>query len=306
MKKHEYILASFLSLACWFFILISAESAFADPVNLDELTPGQQALINEHVYGGLPSSANIYVRNGYILSYNPMAKTPDWVAYHIKPDYRNTPKRKGRYKTFRKDPDIDGEPSNSDYIGLYDSRGYARGHLAPYGIMGGDRDGDGSYAGSDPDDDLTVFQGNYMTNIAPQHHKGFNGSPGLWWTLERWIQDELVQKQGREVWIFAGCIFGPGEHEKVTDKDVWVPPMFYKIVIIGKPDSAVPYVLAFLFPHQRKAHGQIANFLVTVDVIEALTGEDFFSELEDASERQLEDRDTWETWLDNHYVFNDV
>lgn len=269
----------------------------AEPVDLNNLTTDQQSLLNEHVYGGLPGTENIYIRQGYVLSYNPITKTPDWVAYHIKPDYRNTPKREGAFSTFKKDPDIDGEPSTSDYNGLYDSRGYARGHLAPYGVMGGDRDGDGLYAKDDDDyDKQTVFQANFMTNIVPQHHEGFNGSPGLWWTLERWIQDDLVSNQGKEVWVFAGCIFGPGKHEKVTSKNVWVPPMFYKIVIMKKPGSSVPYVLAFLFPHQRSEHGRIEDFLVTVDVIEALTGENFFTSFSEQKQKTLEDLDTWEVW----------
>lgn len=280
-------------------VLILLPKVAAEPVDLNNLTNNQQELISEHVFGGMPSSENVYIRKGYILSYNPSAKTPDWVAYHIKPDYRKTPKRKGKFATFRKDPDIENEPSTSDYVGLMSARGYARGHLAPYGVMGGDRDGDGKYAvfnsnDSDGDDEITIFQANYMTNIAPQHHNGFNGSPGLWWKLERWIQDDLVDAQQKEVWIFAGCIFGPGHHEKVTSKKVWVPPMFYKIVIMKKADSEIPDVLAFLFPHQRVVHGEIQNFLVSVNVIEAVSGEDFFRGLGLEKETKLEDVDTWE------------
>lgn len=285
------------------FLLISVQipPAYAKPVDLDSLSDEQQVLLNEHVYGGMPGTDNIYIRKGYILSYNPTTKTPDWVAYHLKPDYRKTPDRKGKFATFRKDPDIDGEPSTSDYVGLNDARGYARGHLAPYGAMGGDRDGDGQYAvynsdDSDPDDELTAFETNYMSNIAPQHQNGFNGSPGLWWKLERWVQDELVNDQQKEVWIFSGCIFGSGHHEKVTSKNVWVPPMFYSIVIMKKADSDIPDVLAFLFPHQRVVHGNIQDFLVSVNVIEALSGEDFFRALGPEKETHLEDIDTWEVW----------
>jgi endonuclease G len=283
------------------WVLFQSASVFSDPVDLNNLSSEQQSLIDEHIYGGIPGTENIHIRKGYILNYNPTTKTPDWVAYHVKPNYRKTPKRKGKFSSFRKDPDIAGEPSTSDYVGLMNARGYARGHLAPYGVMGGDRDGDGKYAvygsdDSDEDDELTVRQGNYMTNIAPQHHNGFNGSPGLWWKLERWIQDDLVEGQGKEVWIYAGCIFGPGHHEKVTVKKVWVPPMFYKIVIMKKSGSEIPDVLAFLFPHQRIPHGKIQDFLVSVNLIEALSGEDFFRLLSADDERALEDIDTWETW----------
>ncbi len=61
-------------------------------------------------------------------------------------------------------------------------------------------------------------------------------------------------------------------------------------------DAGVPTILAFLFPHQRSAHGNIEDFLVTVNVIESLTGADFFNALDDQTEKWLEDQDTWEVW----------
>lgn len=267
------------------------------------------ALIDEHVYGGLPGFQNVLVRQGYVVSYNSETRTPNWSAYHVIPEYRQTPTRKGRFSSFRADPDVDGEARDSDYVGLLDSRGYARGHLAPYAVMGGDRDDDGQFAEfhendssnvGDPDDAETIFEANRMTNIAPQHHEGFNGFTsgpesveGLWFELERFVQDDLVVGAGREVWVFAGCIFGPGEMEQIgPDENITVPPMFYKIVIM-EDDNDDPLVLAFLFPHQRVRHGDLFSFLVTVDVIEAMTGLDFFSELDDDEEAVLEDTDTW-------------
>ena len=69
--------------------------------------------------------------------------------------------------------------------------------------------------------------------------------------------------------------------------------MFYKIVIEEQTSSKV---LAFLFPHQRVAHGEIEDFLVSIDVIESLTGFDFFPNLEEHLESEIEDRDTSENW----------
>jgi len=51
--------------------------------------------------------------------------------------------------------------------------------------------------------------------------------------------------------------------------------MFYKIVIVKKAGADLPDLLAFLFPHQKVAHGEIQDFLVSVNVIEAMSGEDF-------------------------------
>jgi endonuclease G len=280
------------------FIILQAQYSYSAPVDTNNLNSVQKEIVKEHVYGGFLSTENIYIRKGYVLCFNPMTNTPNWVAYHIIPEYRNVPKRKGKFATFRNDPDISNEATDDDYKGLFSSRGFARGHLAPYAVMGGDRDHDGKTAQDGDEDDIqTIYQSNYLSNIVPQHHYAFNGSPGVWRALERWIQDYLVADKENEVWVFAGCIFGSGEHEKIgKNNNIWVPPLFYKIVIMENPDIDTPIVLAFLFPHHRSVHGDISDFLVTVYTIEALSGLDFFRNLNDQSERWLEDQDIWNTW----------
>lgn len=133
-------------------LLLSAYAAAAQPKTMDEL-------IEEHVLLGMPGSEEIHVRNGYVLSYDSTRRVPRWVAFHVTPTYRDTPKRDGRWEDFRNDPDIAGEPDEDEYNGLYYSeRNYARGHMAPYAVMGGDRDGDGELAEEDDYDELTVYQ----------------------------------------------------------------------------------------------------------------------------------------------------
>jgi len=265
-----------------------------------QLSTEQLALLDEHVFGGLPSDDSVFIRRGYVMSYDQTRRVPSWVAYHVKPDYLKTPPREGAFKTFRTDPDITNPVKKSEYNGLLAQRGYARGHLAPYAIMGGDRDGDGELAKDGDDfDKQTVFQGNFMSNIAPQNHLDFNGSGGLWFKLERWVQDTAVKTHGHEVSVFAGCIFGVGTHEKVgPNKDIAVPAMFFKIVIRKRPSGEPPKVLAFLFPHQRSRHGDIEDFLVSIDVVESLTGLDFLKDLDDEMENSLEDKDTRDFWTD--------
>ncbi len=253
-----------------FSIPTSVVAQFAD---LDNLTEVEQALLDEHVWFGLPSTENVLIRQGYVISYDTLRRVPRWVAYHVTPGYREVPRRQGTFDRFRTDPNVPNPVVKNDYTGLFRARGYARGHLAPYAVMGGDRDGDGGLAEDDTDDAQTVFEGNYMSNMAPQHHAAFNGSAGLWSDLERWIQDDLVLEGGNEVWVYAGTVFGLGVPERVgPDEDIHVPPMFFKIVVLEDPDPDVeaPIVLAFLFPHQRVRHGEIEDFLVSIDVVEAL------------------------------------
>lgn len=251
----------------------------------------------DHLFGAPPDQAPFLERNGYLIRYDATRRVPAWVAYKITPAYRQVPPRNGRFKSFRTDPDVPLPVTDDDYTGLYGSRGYARGHLAPYAVMGGDRDGDGQFAADDLDDAQTIYEANYMSNIAPQHHAGFNGAPGLWYELERWIQDELVDARGHTVWVIAGTVFGPGPVERVgPNQDISVPPMFFKLVISDQFTPDEPRVLAFLLPHQRVAHGEIQHFLVSIDILEAMTNLDFFQELDDVAEAKIEDADTWTYW----------
>lgn len=281
-------------------------------------TSKQQQLIKEHAYGGLPSKETVLVRQAYLVRYNKQHRIPEWLAYHITPDYLKTPYREQQFKKFHADPEINNPVKDNDYDGV----GYDRGHLVPYKVSGGDRDGDGKYAmkdlngderfnrddrdpngkylTDDPDDLDTVKQVNYMSNIAPQHGMGFNRSSGLWWKLENWVRKQLDRDDIDEFWIYAGCIFGQGEIKKIgPDIDITVPAAFYKIVI-QKPvvESEPPKVLAFLFPHQRERQGDLDDFLVSIDTIEALTGLDFFSTMDDSQQNKFESVGTWKFWED--------
>jgi len=271
-------------------------------------------LYDEHLKFGQPNSAILLIRNAYVLHYNSQYRIPNWVAYHIDPDFLNTPERKSKFARFRKDEEVENPVEDEEYVGLFDTKGYARGHLAPYKIMGGDRDEDDVYANygsaveSDEDDEKTVFQGNYLTNIAPQHHKAINGPGGLWYKLERWIQDDIVDAADQEVWIYAGCIIndtvnieGVGENDSII-----VPNMFYKILIRESGDTNQPYVLAFLFPHFKNKSDlretYIYNYLVPVDYIEAITGLDFFSNIDESEQLIFERNIELEPW--HRYINN--
>ncbi len=72
---------------------------------------------------------------------------------------------------------------------------------------------------------------------------------------------------------------------------VEVPPMFFKIIITE--EEGIPKILAFLFPHQVDKHGEIEDFLVSVNLIESMAGLDFFHELND---EELERESTFQNW----------
>jgi endonuclease G len=265
-------------------------------------------LIEEHVFGGLPSEGDVLVRRGYVLSYDDAHRVPRWAAWHASPDYRSIPDRDvSRWGSFHEDPDLTNPVEDDDYNGLYNSEdNFARGHIVPYYISGGDRDRDGQSAAdaegddlADLDDACTVFEIMYMSNIAPQYHYDFNGSGGLWYELESDLR-ELIDDQGASFHIIAGSIFGDDIQYvgPEDDRTIGVPDMFFKIVITDQGP------IGFLFAHRRQLvpeacplEAELVDCIVPISVIEAASGLDVFNafaQLEDDFEA-IEGRALWHT-----------
>ena len=293
---------------CGLVLSCSPATAVAQPC--PDLSPVDKTqLIEQHVFGGLPSEGDVLVRRGYVLSYDETHRVPRWAAWHAAPDYRSIPDRDvSRWGSFHEDPDLTDPVEDDDYNGLYNSEdNFARGHIVPYYISGGDRDGDGQSAAdaegddlADLDDACTVFEIMYMSNIAPQYHYDFNGSGGLWYELETELR-ELIDDQGASFHIIAGSIFGEDDIQYVgpeDDRTIGVPDMFFKIVITDQGP------IGFLFAHRRQLvpeacplEAELVDCIVPISVIEATSGLDVFNafaQLEDDFE-SIEGRALWYT-----------
>ena len=79
---------------------------------------------------------------------------------------------------------------------------------------------------------------------------------------------------------------------------VAVPNYFYKILLDNSGGQTK--VIAFLLPH-KESDKPLYDFVVSVDELEKRTGIDFFPELEDALENQLEASTTYKQWSFRSY-----
>lgn len=265
-----------------------------------ELTSADRARFqSEHLVGGPSTSGALLVRRGYVAQYDAANRVPRWVAWHLIPDFRNLVGRNGQWARFRTDNSVSNPVADSEYNGLYrNGDGYARGHMAPYFMGGGDRDGDSTRAPDDPFDACTIYEINYMSNIAPQYHNRFNGAGGLWYALET-LERETILPRGTELHIITGTIFAANPERIGPRWDIGVPDMFYRILVTESG------VVPFLFVHKRRVtpsapgcelNAVLESCIVTIAEIERLADADFFSALPDADERRLETsigRDVW-------------
>ncbi len=72
-----------------------------------------------------------------------------------------------------------------------------------------------------------------------------------------------------------------------------VPSAFFKVILAPYVDK--PRAIGFVYPNM-SAPGNMQNYVMTVDDVEALTGYDFFSALPDEIEKEVESKASFREW----------
>ena len=143
-----------------------------------------------------------------------------------------------------------------------------------------------------------------VVNAMPQK-QGLNG--GHWLSLERLCG--IWANKYQRVWITCGPVFLEGESVSTigdgSEVKVAIPHAFYKVVTKENPDDpSKPSVLAFVYEHNPSLSSSSVDtdhepFLVSVDEIEQLTNLDFFSNLSEEIQSEIESEAATELWTWN-------
>lgn len=218
----------------------------------------------------LPTSTTNQVvhHDGYSLSYSEPHEQAEWVAYELKKSHLSNANYERPY--FEIDEAVE---TGAAHWRNYKNSGYDRGHLCPAG--------DRKYSKSAHDETFLT------SNISPQEHD-FNA--GVWNTLEQKVRYWASKYDG--VFVITGGIL-KGKMKTIGDEQVAVPNQFYKVLIDN--NSGKTKMIAFLVPHEN-SNKPLYEFVVSVDDLEALTGIDFFPELEDNLENKLEASSSYKDW----------
>ncbi|TDQ22788.1 DNA/RNA non-specific endonuclease [Tenacibaculum caenipelagi] len=210
----------------------------------------------------------IIKHNSYQLSYNEKHEQAEWVAYSLdKSDIVYTNRKR---PFFIVDPKV--KTKSADWRN-YKKSGYDKGHLCP----AGDR------RASQKAHDETF----YTSNISPQNHE-FNA--GIWNKLEQ--KTRYWTKKYNHLYVVTGGILEPNL-KTIGKENVSVPNYFYKVLL----DYTQPEIkaIAFLLPH-KESNKPLHDFVVSIDELEQKTGIDFFPELPDSIENQLEASTDYKNW----------
>ena len=219
---------------------------------------------------GVPGTADTIVeREGYALGYTEKHEQPAWVQYIMTADEVSRRAAK-RGDDFRPDPEI---PTGSATPQDYTRSGYDRGHLAPAADM--------SFSVR------TMSESFYMSNMSPQAPQ-FNR--GIWSKLEKQVRHFATKE--RRIVVVTGPILPAEKTITIGANRVTVPEFYYKVIYDTTPPEKM---IGFVLPN-KGSKADLRTFAVTVDRVEELTGLDFFSEVPQPKQEQLERTITVESW----------
>jgi endonuclease G len=227
------------------------------------------------LYQGTPQALSLsydtwfrVLRNhNFILGYSDLRGNPLWVEYALTPvdDTQEPLKRPSHFQT-------DWRSFNRLSHASYDKSGYDRGHMAP------------NYAISHLYGKQGQLDSFLMTNITPQHPKL---NQKLWQRLEE-VEIKQFTQIFSKIWVITGPIFSGSVERLKSDWKVEIPDAFYKIYATEATPDKAPKVLAFLMPQTVNGREPLTQFVTSIDAIEAQTGLDFLTQLDDRIEAPLE------------------
>ena len=216
-----------------------------------------------------PSSTNIIQHEFYSLMYNEEHEQPAWVNYMLCRNRLNG--TFDRTNDYREDPAV---TTRSALPGDFERSGYEQGHLAPAE--------DFSFNG------VAMSESFFMSNMSPQHP---SCNRGIWKRLENEVR-RWAEKYDT-LYITCGPIFSDSL-KAIGENNVSVPGFYYK-VILNKTGNNYKGI-GFIIPN-RKEQTKIKNFVVPIRFIESITAVNFFPDLPDAIENEIEQNiniDLWE------------
>ncbi len=240
------------------------------------VVPPPPPLTDDHLAMGNPSGAvtdtnvpNNYLmsKDQYALSYSRDKGEPNWVSWHLDPNWLGSAPRQNNYRADTTLPAGWYQVQGTDYSGS----GFDRGHMCP----SGDR------TRSIPDNSATFL----MTNFIPQ---ASNNNQGPWNDLENYCR--TLVSAGNELYIISGGAGQGGTGSNgfattITNGHVVVPAQTWKVIIVltqGSGNDAARVTtntrtIAVIMPNSNTINPDWKTYRVSVDQVEALTGYDFFS-----------------------------
>ena len=263
-------------------------SGGANRINVDNVqigdfaspTPTPTPASSEHLTMGNPSNAvtNVLQPNNYLmekpqysLSYSRDNGEANWVSWHLDSSWLGSTPRQDDFRADTTLPAGWYQVQATDYAGS----GFDRGHMCP-----------------SADRTITVAANSatfLMTNMIPQLPAN---NQGVWANLENYSRS--LVSQGNELYIISG---GQGLRFFIANGHVAVPAQTWKVIVVlpvGTNDvsrvTTATRTIAVVVPNSGTINSDWRTYRVSVDQVEAITGFDFFSNVDPGIQAVIEGR----------------
>jgi endonuclease G len=206
------------------------------------------------------ASDQIIRHSAYTLCYNEPHEQASWVAYEL--TRAETQKAVERSNKFMIDPLVKtGSARDADYK----ASGYDRGHLAPAADMCWSTQ--------------AMQESFYYSNMSPQS-PSFNR--GIWKQLEELVRVWAIAED--TILIVTGPILRNGLPTIGANK-ISIPEYYYKAILdlSGKTHKGIGFILP-----NRAGSEPLQSYTVSIDSLEKVSGLDFYDQLNDLVECELE------------------
>ncbi|MFP5385086.1 MAG: DNA/RNA non-specific endonuclease [Bacteriovoracia bacterium] len=215
------------------------------------------------------STEEIIQRKNYTLSYNEDHEVANWVAYEL--DHEKLQNCVKRRNNFRIDPDIStGSAAPEDYK----NSGYDRGHLVPAGDMKHTRE--------------AMNDTFYYSNMSPQPPR-FN--QGIWARLEHLMRSWGIKY--KSILLITGPVLKDNLPSIGVRNDVSVPEEYFKLILRKQGQSWEG--IAFIMKTDVTST-DLRSYVTSIDTVERKTGIDFFKDLPDEVEEDVESKFNIKNW----------
>lgn len=228
-----------ISIICGVFIFTDSKAEQAPPLPISSCS--------KYLPYGMPTQkpgSILICRHGYVLSYDPKAKIPIWVAYTLNPN--NVLGCVPRSNAFTTDDSLplDARATPADYK----NSGYDQGHNAP--------DGDMEYSS------ITEKESFLLSNMTPQLG-GLNRE--TWKYLEEDVRG-WVLNSNHTFWIITGPLYDL-KHKTIGKNKVVVPDGYFKTLV----DTSTLKSQSFLLPQKEGLGKDLSPYYVSIATVEKYT-----------------------------------
>jgi len=238
---------------------------------------------------GLPEvkdGEEVIVHSAMSLVYSEQHEQAKWVTHIITADIIDGKGK--RTNNFRKDPLVKtGSAEGEDYFlktkkpkpkkgYTYDGFGYDRGHLAPSADFKWSK--------------KALSESFFYSNMSPQLPK-FNRNK--WAKLEGLLRGYITSHPNTQLYVVTGPLLNDSlPKQKRSVNGLSIPKYYYKVALDLKNKQAI----AFIMPNKEIKH-PISSFAVDINEVEEVTGINFFYQLDDVLEEELESQKEISVWV---------